>query len=180
MALPEYEIATRVRHWGLFGSGTFSRPVVPGLHLQRKLVFAYLYQVAHFKQVPFKRLLWATRQEAGEIGGREHYHWLIGIPGWKPTTTERFQLMALWDGLPKCGFARVYPFETGRNSVEYISKCLTSQEPGEDRVGASCYESRKFGHHGSAVTLSNSVVRLVGGRRVCVLRYRCEAQEQIT
>jgi len=39
MALPESIILSRYRCWRVFGSGTWSSPVVPGPNVQRKLPF---------------------------------------------------------------------------------------------------------------------------------------------
>jgi hypothetical protein len=95
MALPESIILSRYRCWRVFGSGTWGSPVVPGPNVQRKLLFAFLYETAKMAGIPFRRLVWATRHELGEKFGREHYHWLIGAAEWKPTLADMFRLNAL-------------------------------------------------------------------------------------
>jgi len=170
MALPESIILSRYRCWRVFGSGTWSSPVVPGPVLQRKLRSAFLYETAKMAGIPFRRLVWATRHELGEKFGREHLHWLIGAAEWEPTRADMFRLNALWDSLPKCGFSRNHRFDPRLNGVEYVTKCLSGSALG-DRLGGDFYEGSKFALRGAEVTLSNSLARVVGGRRIVVLRH---------
>lgn len=169
MALPESIILSRCRLWRVFGTGTWSSPVVPGALQQRRLLYAFLYETAKMAGIPFGRLVWATRHERGEQFGREHYHWLIGAREWNPTKADMFRLNHLWDSLPRCGFSRNYAFDQKLNGVEYVSKCLSSSDT-RDTVGAGFYETAKFAHCATDVTLSNALLRLVGGKRVRVLR----------
>lgn len=120
--------------------------------------------------IPFGRLVWATRHEHGEKTGREHYHWLIGAAEWKPTLADMFRLNALWNGQPKCGFSRNHAFDPRLNGVEYVTKCLSGSTLG-DGLGGDFYEGSKFAHRGAEVTLSNSLARVVGGRRIVALRH---------
>ena len=170
MALPESIILSRCRHWRVFGTGTFRSTVVPSEAKQRKLLFAFLYETAKMAGIPFRSLVWAARHERGEKFGREHYHWLIGATDWVPSLGDMFRLNHLWNGLPKCGFSRNHLFDQRLNGVEYVTKCLSGLA-GRDSVGGDFYESSKFSLRGSEVTLSNSLARLVGGRRVRELRH---------
>lgn len=167
MALPEATILSRCRHWKVFGTGTFSGQRVPGANAQRKLVFAFLYRAAGIAGEPFGRLLWTTRREHGELGGRVHYHWLIGSDCWTPTVSQMFFLNVCWDSLPGCGFARHHIFNAALNGVEYVTKCLSAEDHGS--LGGDYYEGSKFSNRDTEVTLSNSLARLVAGRRVGVL-----------
>jgi len=170
MALPESMVLCRYRNWGVFGTGTWSSTVVPNANQQRKLTFAFLYETADLAGIPFRRLVWALRHERGEQFGREHYHWLIGSAEWKPTLADMFRLNALWDSLPKCGFSRNHQFDARLNGVEYVTKCLSGSAL-RDGLGGDFYEGSKFTNRGSEVTLSNSLVRAVGGRRIIGLRH---------
>ncbi len=170
MALPESIILSRYRCWRVFGTGTWSSPVVPRPVQQRKLLFAFLYRTAKMAGIPFRRLVWVARHETGERFGREHYHWLIGAEEWQPTLADMFRLNELWDDLPKCGFARNHLFDERLNGVEYVTKCLSGSAPG-DTLGGDFYEGSKFAHRGAEVTLSNSLARAVGGRRIVALRH---------
>jgi len=170
MALPESEILVRYRDWQVFGTGTWSSPVVPRSGVQTKLVFAFLYRVADLSGIPFGRLVWATRHERGELTGREHYHWLIGSKDWHPTISNMFQMNQIWDRMPKCGFSRNHIFNPELNGVEYVTKCLSGSEFGGS-VGGDFYESRKFSFGSSEVMLSNSLVLVVGGSRVVALKH---------
>lgn len=124
---------------------------------------AYIYEASDFFRVPFRRFVWATRHENGEQFGREHYHWLIGGEDWKPSLSNMFQLNALWDGFPKAGFARHYVYDSAKHGIGYITKCLSSSSAFSSRVGAQIYEVGKF--NWSEVTLSDALLRMVGGRR---------------
>jgi len=170
MALPESIILSRYRCWRVFGTGTWCSPVVPGPMQQRKLLFAFLYATAKMAGIPFRRLVWATRHESGEKFGREHYHWLIGAQEWTPTLADMFRQNRLWDNQPKCGFSRNHQFDERLNGVEYVTKCLSGSGL-RDTLGGDFYECSKFSQRGSEVTLSNSLARAVGGRRVVALRH---------
>lgn len=169
MALPEAELLSRYRDWRCFSTLTWSGQT-PSAVAQKKLLFSYLYETKYVTGIPFSRLVWCSRHELGEVGGREHYHLLLGSNDWIPTLGQMFQLNQLWDSLPRCGFARHYIFDQSLNGVGYVTKCLTSRST-KDRRAADSYESGKFGHAESQVTLSNSFGRLIGGRRVGVLRH---------
>ena len=135
---------------------------MPGPNVQRKLLFAFLYETAKMAGMPFRRLVWATRHELGEKTGREHYHWLIGAEEWKPTLSDMFRLNALWDSFPKCGFSRNHQFDPRLNGVEYVTKCLSGSAL-RDSLGGDFYEGSKFALRDAEVTLSNALARSVGG-----------------
>ena len=170
MALPESIVLSRYRCWRVFGTGTWSSTVVPSPIVQRKLLFAFLYETAKMAGIPFGRLVWATRHERGEQFGREHYHWLIGAKEWTPSLSDMFRLNELWDRQPRCGYARNHLFDPRLNGVEYVTKSL-SGSAGRDSLGGDFYEGSKFALSGAEVTLSNSLGRSVGGRRVVALRH---------
>lgn len=165
MAQPEAYTLARYRHWRVFGTGTFSGARVPTSLAQRKLMHAFLYRAAKTVRVPFRRLVWCYRHEHGELGGREHYHWLLGAEEWTPNTAECFVLNTLWDKLPLCGFSRNYLFNQTLNGIEYVTKCLHDSSTSAS-VGGAFYESTKFSSGSSGVTLSNSLARVTCGRRV--------------
>lgn len=169
MALPESILLTQFRAWRVFGTGTWSSARVPSESKQRKLMFAFLFQTSKMVGIPFRKLVWATRHEMGEKFGREHYHWLIGAQEWTPTIGQMFQLNQLWDNQPLCGFSRNHIFNQELNGVAYVTKCLSGLAGG-GTLGGDYYESAKFSSACSEVTLSNSLARVVAGRRVSVLR----------
>jgi len=156
--LGELDIISRVSSWQYFGTGTFVG-LEPSTATAQRLLFAHLYRCADALRIPFHRLLWAIRQERGEIGDRLHYHWLLGGSHKTPSKGLCFYMMDLWKRLPRCGFSRVYVYDCTRHGAEYVISCLSKRETG----AASLYEYRKFGSWGSDVTLSDSVARLVGG-----------------
>lgn len=161
----EVNIMCSYRHWGIFGSLTFG-VAIPSAGACRKQVFAHLYDSAKLLRVPFRRLVWAIRQEHGERGGRLHYHVLIGSYQANITPGHCFTLNSMWENRRGCGFARHHVFDKSLQGVAYVTKCLT----GDSTVAGDFYESAKFGFESSDLTLSDSLLRVVGGRRVCVLR----------
>lgn len=167
MALAESDILARYRHWCIFGTGTFSGTSLPSRDSQAKLVCAFLYKSAKILRVPFGGLAWVTRHELGELGGRAHYHWLLGSSEiTSVSVTDCFRLNDAWDKLPRCGYSRNHVFNPALNGIDYICECLGSTpEHLTGSVGGDYYESRKFSAFGSTLTLSNSLLRMVGGSR---------------
>jgi len=154
----------------VFGTGTFSGSRTPSDRARVCSLFAFMRGVARLSGIHFHRLVWASRDELGEIGGRAHYHWLIGSDDWQPSVADMFRLNHLWGGIRGCGFSRNHLFNAELNGVDYVTKCMSGSALG-GTVGGDYYESSKFSLSGSKVTLSNALVRVVGGRRVSVLRH---------
>jgi len=163
-------LLSRYRHWRVFGGGSWSSPVVPNRAHQLKVLHGFLYQVARLAQIPFRRLVWATRFELGETTQREHYHWLIGSQDWLPSLSNMFQLNELWDSFPAAGFSRNFRYDQRLNGIEYVSWCLSETASGRG-LGADFYESSKFSFELCDVTFSNSFAFAVGGKRVCVEKH---------
>lgn len=163
--LGELDIIARFSGWQYFSSQTFSG-VEPNTRTGTKLFFAHLYRVAKLHATPFHRLVWAWRVEAGETFGRLHYHALIGGCAKGPNLGLCFTMNHLWDELPLCGFARHRIYNRVGNAVEYVASCLAFA----GSAGADFYETMKFGIKGTDITLSNSLLLCVGGRRVDVGR----------
>jgi len=171
MAQPESELISAYRWWRIFGTGTFAGQV-PSLSAQKRLVFAFLYRSAKILDVPFGGLVWCTRREHGELGGRVHYHWLIGASRLNPTIAHCFMLNAAWDSLPRCGFSRNRLFQSELNGVEYVTKCLGLPDAAlRVSSGGDYYEAEKFGHGSAEVTVSNTLACVVRGARVGALTY---------
>lgn len=155
----ELEIISRFRDWDIFATLTFAGSV-PSLPKSRTMVFAHLYRAARLLRTPWRRFTWAIRCEAGEVGGRLHYHALIGGAVYRVRLAECFQLNHIWDAQPGCGFARHRLYDRARGGVEYITTCLAV----EGTSGRDFYETQKFGAQGTDVTLSRSLYRAIGGQ----------------
>ena len=170
--LGELDALARFSAWHYFCSLTYCG-VEPSESVARKLVFAHLYRTARLLDTPFRGLAWVLRVERGERTGRLHYHALIGGARKTPCLSLCFRLNALWDALPRCGHARHRLFDYHQNGASYVASCLSS----EGTLGADFYESKKFGTVGCDVTLSNSLVRAIAGRKSdvdrCVHRSEC-------
>jgi len=169
MARVDAEVLARYRHWRVFGGGSWSSPVPPNRHIQRKILLAFFFQVAKHWRIPFHRLIWAARFELGEKTQREHYHWLIGSQDVQPTIGQMFELNALWDSFPHAGYSKNTLFDERLNGADYISKVLYGSDLGGN-LGADFYESGKFGHEANEVEFSKSFLFVIGGKRLCVER----------
>ena len=81
---------------------------------QRKrhhMYYALIRQAAKKYRIPFSRLLWALREEAGEATGRLHFHFLLsGLDRRLFNRTTCFWLMDRWEQLGG-GMARVTMYE---------------------------------------------------------------------
>lgn len=167
--LGELDVVARYRDWQIFGTLTFSGASAPSATACRKHVFAHLYRCANILKIPFRRLCWVLRVEHGEKTDRIHYHFLLGGKIKGITVGTCFALNALWEGLPRAGMSRHRVFDSKpfrENGVNYVVSCLAN----EGTAGANFYELSKFGLRGSDLTLSNSLCRAIGGRRVVVER----------
>lgn len=158
---PEFECISWVK-WQLFCTLTF-KGFVPVLDDQRKIAFAWLRAIAHDFKLPFHKLIWVLRLEAGDARGRLHLHALIaGLPAERLDTYARFHIGSLWtkksgglhsdSRLQKGGFAQIFPYDANSDCASYILK------PG--RVEETAYELRKFGGC-CDVMLSKSLVGFI-------------------
>lgn len=158
----ELDTVIRYQRWEYFGSLTFSG-IVPNPRQAVRLVFAHLYRGARALSIPFRHLVWVLRAEHGEIGGRAHYHCLLSTGGKSnPTLGHCFHLNALWDDLPRCGFARHRLYDPKQHGAEYVVQCLSDA----DTASKNQYELSKFLLTGCDVMLSHSLTREVSGQRV--------------
>jgi hypothetical protein len=160
----------RLHQWQFFATLTFRDPL-PSYHARRRMVYAFLREVAkgpklpeaqqqpgHFRlaPVPWKALKWLLRGEKGEITGRDHFHALYaGLPAQRQNLVEVFTQKHLWEELGG-GSARIYLYDPRLPGVSYVMKGL--QEA--DRAGANAYELTKFREEGEReVILSDSLAR---------------------
>ncbi len=150
METPEaYQIA-RIP-WQLFGTLTFKSERLPE-RVRLTMWFAFLRLVGKRLGVKFPRLLWCLRQEAGEIGGRRHFHCLLaGLPRTALCPSLNFELMAAWQKLGG-GWARVSLYRHDLDGVGYALKGLGYASEAEQH-----YEMQKFGSQHCHLILSNSV-----------------------
>ena len=140
---------------------------MPDSHRQR-MFFALLRTQARNFGVHFKKLIWCLRIERGEATGRKHSHALIaGLPPHSIHKKTCFAFKNLWEGLGG-GMARVSVYSRSLAGADYILKGL---ETVQSRHAGDYYELTKFG--GSCdVTLSESILRVIEGRRLIGQRRR--------
>ena len=127
-----------------------------------RMFFALLRTQAGNFGIHFRNLIWCLRIERGETTGRKHFHALIaGLPPHSAHTKMCFAFKNLWEKLGG-GMARVSVYSRSLAGADYILKGL---EAVQSRVAGDFYELTKFG--GSCdVTLSESILRVIEGRRV--------------
>jgi hypothetical protein len=147
-----YSLA-RIR-WDVFGTLTFRS--VPSTKKAFGRAWAHLHHAAELCERPYSMLLIALRPELGELGGRFHFHYLLGGTLVRNEITLAHQLEHHWFGLAGQGaIAKCRAYDHTRAGVEYVSKCLT-----EGTLGKNEYELRKF-NLSDSVTLSRSIFRVI-------------------
>lgn len=144
-----FETISRV-NWDVFGHLTFKalRP--------RPVLYAYCWQLCrHVSDVsrrPYRELLIALRYERGEIGGRPHFHILVGGTEAPNKQTLGFQCVAWWKSHVGSR-VEFRPYLPCGSAEDYLMK-----ECGWTFSGANGYELAKF-DQADDVTLSRSVFR---------------------
>jgi hypothetical protein len=135
--------------WQFFGTLTFKSGRLPE-RFRLSMFFALVRCLCRWFKVPFRDGLWALRQEAGEVGGRLHFHFLFaGVPPKAVQVATCMSIKAQWERIGG-GMARVREFDPGQPGLGYILKCLCV------RAGANLYEVGKFSHSADEVMLSKS------------------------
>ena len=139
--------------WDVFGTLTFcgrekTRPHVAYGHAWRHIRYA-----CRLTGSRYTRLLVALRGERGELGGRFHFHYLLGgLLNVTNVTTLCYRLERAWTRQTGARSVSVRPYDHALAGASYILKCLG---------GANAYELSKFGSAETEVTLSASCVRVV-------------------
>jgi hypothetical protein len=145
--------ALRREEWQMFATLTFADRKAPGITwsgaVPQKVVmscspaFNWLRRAARVLSVYWEDFLWALRLEPGELGGRLHYHAIIGgLPPRHNLRRASGILETLWRHQLGYGIAEVEEWD-GRDAVGYLA--------GEEALGdwnafeAQGYELRKFG-----------------------------------
>jgi len=120
--------------WQIFVTLTWAESKSEGI--RQRVLFAWLRRLSKTSGRHFHRLLWAVRQERGEIGGREHYHVLLGGLPEHRVTDRLMPLARKWWKRCGGGFAWVNAYCPSSEGVQYVLKGLGSVE-------ASSYELLK-------------------------------------
>jgi hypothetical protein len=134
--------------WEVFATLTFRT-----LSTERRrwqLAWSHLQDLARSLEVPYGELLIALRSEHGELGGRPHFHYLLGGTGAKSSLSLAFFLRYDWRCRVNSG-AVVRPYERRLAGADYVEKCLS---------GANQYELKKF-NTADLLELSSSVKRQI-------------------
>lgn len=145
-----FETLSRI-NWEVFGTLTFKalKPV--------PLLYSYVWRlVRHVSDIsgrPYRELLVAVRLERGEIGGRPHFHILLGGSKAPNLQTLGFQCVDWWKKTLDGSRVEFRPYIPCGSAQEYLIK-----ECGWTYLGANGYEVGKF-DQADDVTLSRSVFR---------------------
>jgi hypothetical protein len=104
----------------------------------------------------YSKLLICLRPELGEMFGRFHFRYLLGVTRAMNPITLAHQLEHHWFGMfGQKAIAKCRAYDHSRAGVEYVTKCLTSET-----LGKNDYELRKF-NLSDTVTLSRSVFAVI-------------------
>ena len=131
--------------WQFFTTHTFKNPL-PRQDVRYAMFYRWLRDVSKVSKVPYGRLLMALRGERGEIGGRPHFHCLLGGVATCNIMTLRSQMMRSWKTVSGNADADFRLYDRSLAGADYICKCL----------GANAYEVNKFSL-AEETTLSDSV-----------------------
>jgi hypothetical protein len=135
-------------HWQFFGTLTFKSARLPE-RVRLSMFFALVRCLCRWHKVPFRKCVWALRQEHREITGRLHFHFLIaGLPLYAVQVATCMSIKAQWERIGG-GMARVREYDSREQGLEYLLKCLNA--------GANLYETTKFSYSADEVMLSNSM-----------------------
>jgi hypothetical protein len=136
-------------NWDFFTTHTFKNPL-PRPYVRGAMFWRWCRDVSEFSGVPYKNLLIALRGEQGEIGGRPHFHALIGGLATCNMMSLRSRMMRSWKIISGNADADFRLYDRSLAGADYICKCL----------GANAYEVNKF-CLAEETTLSDSVFFLI-------------------
>jgi hypothetical protein len=149
------DVLARLR-WDLFGTLTFRASPRPRSAMG--LVWRHMGHAARLCGQSYSRLLMAVREERGGLGGRLHFHYLLG--GTFHANLNTLAARLTWDWRTH-GFASIRSFDNAQRGVAYVTKCLGLS-------AADSYELARFGRVPSSqdrisLTVSRSVARVLAG-----------------
>lgn len=143
-------LLAQVKGWDVFGSPTFAGHV-PSARRVHRMAFAHLRSAARMTGRRFDDLLWALRLEEGEVGGRLHFHYLLGDTFTRNARTLAHRLEYDWKRISGGARVEVREFDRAQAGAAYVSKALGVE---------NAYEINKFGV-ADMVTVSAGVVRIL-------------------
>lgn len=136
--------------WDVFGTLSFRGAHVPPSSIRYRAAWGHLHHAAQVAAVPYGKLLIVLRQECGELGGRFHFHYLLGGTGCANMITLAGRLESSW--VQETGaFADVRAYDRSQGGALYVCKCLS---------GANEYELGKF-DYADSLSVSKSVFRVI-------------------
>jgi hypothetical protein len=156
MNLAELELLARFPGWEWFGTLTFAGRVGSERKC-RAFAINYFHRVAKALGISNSSLMWVLREEEGEIGGRRHFHFLLGTSQKLPMTIAGIAILErIWTRVGRGrGFAKVRAYDKALSGVSYVTKCLSTVAT----PGAASYEVKKFGTSREPLVFSDSLVR---------------------
>lgn len=186
MESPDVYNLTRIR-WQLFGTLSFLSEQCPE-SVRLSMWFAHCRKTCSNFRIYFPSLPWCLRQEAGEINGRRHFHYLLGgLPEEAVTLQTTFAQVSAWERFkyrnctkPKCKQCSELASQGREHKIRYENpawnvgggmaevRLFNPALNGLDYVasclgysGADVYESAKFGRS-SGLMLSKAAQAMLG------------------
>lgn len=120
--------------WQCFGTLTF-RKISPSAKMWA-CVWLHFQRVARTCKVPYGSVLIAVRYELGELGGRPHFHYLVGGLSWRNNRSLAGMCENEWRSRTG-SLAEVRPYDPELGATDYLVKGLLDS-------AANCYERGKF------------------------------------
>src|SRR5208283_4936822 len=97
LSLDSYAYSLARIRWDVFGTLTFRSVPSPKRAFGR--AWAHMHQAAEIVERPYSQLLIGLRAELGEMGGRFHFHYLLGGTWARNAITLAHQLEHRWFGM---------------------------------------------------------------------------------
>lgn len=153
--------------WLFFATLTFAstsadgnRLEVPKPAIRSRMLFQWLRQASRLMQIRLEALLFVAREEQGELGGRYHFHVLLGVSRlhrlhgaspWANSRSLSYALENLWRKRcgPSGGIADVRQYAADLSGVAYVLKGLDNRSG--FLQGANNYEVPRFRETGDVV-----------------------------
>lgn len=141
--------------WRVWGTLTFKGE--KSTRIKERMWFAHVRNWCSVVGARFSDCWWVRRSEFGELGGRHHFHYLIGGREFDGVTLGMcFAMQNRWQKLGG-GWAHIREYDGPLGGLDYMLKALN---------GGLAYETSKLAYSNSELLLSKALFRSLRWRRV--------------